>query len=199
MKITYNDNPLATVVELDDKDRELLKAKIWIEKLEDDIFEAHHVLMKNADIETAIRVLDVAVKYDDDENKDKYVNWRLNIFEEALKSNHWGDCTCVPSSCIKCYAEDLLGIDTIKGLWKQCGVQIQTVFVDNTNKSIDEAIEELTNYNPVRGAANTMWLKRPQAEWDACLVHWQKTAKKTVEWLIEYQATKLVEDNNENV
>ena len=41
MKIIYNENPLRTVVELDEHDRQILRLKIKIEELKDNLSDVH--------------------------------------------------------------------------------------------------------------------------------------------------------------
>lgn len=81
--------------------------------------------------------------------------FRLRCEREGLKAKdylpylegyHMGDCTCVPASCPKCYAESLLGVDTIEGLGKYEAGKIHDVFCphnDFDERTIDEVLEEL--------------------------------------------------------
>ena len=54
MKITYTPNPLATVVELEPHEAELLNLKLRLERYEDMMFMAHHELTSRLDTAQAV-------------------------------------------------------------------------------------------------------------------------------------------------
>ncbi len=60
-----------------------------------------------------------------------------------LNTQHMGDCTCVPCSCMRCHAEEMLGINTIKGLGKHQASKVLGAFGKDGNRTIDEAIASL--------------------------------------------------------
>jgi hypothetical protein len=132
MKITYTPNPLETIIELNDQEKELLRLKIKLEKYEDRIFEAHFyltkrladndlidVLPKETAIDEAVKLLDPGYWCDDLEGRENYsrldrrVDELLDHYIEELKSTHIGDCTAYPMSCSKCLAENMLGISSL--------------------------------------------------------------------------------------
>ncbi len=119
MKITYTQNPLDTIVELEPHEVELFRLKLKIEIYEDKMFSAHYALHTTLDTEKAkeeaMKELDPN-KWCTDEMSlvDARVEELLQHYLEELKSSHVGDCTAFPMSCSKCRAEQLLGIDTLK-------------------------------------------------------------------------------------
>ena len=75
---------------------------------------------------------------------DKEVDHRFKIYHEALQEEHMGDCTYVSCSCVRCHAENILGVDTIKGLSGNPGHYINMAF--RKTNDINEAIKYLENY-----------------------------------------------------
>ena len=129
MKITYNKNPLFTTVELDENEKKELWYKIKIQEMEEILFSAHFYLEeKYFDLKRAKDDLDPDYYCNEEDNKksklDERCDMLLETFLSELQSNHIGDCTCVACSCMKCHAEGLLGIDTIKGLGKHTAHKI---------------------------------------------------------------------------
>jgi|ERR1017187_6059995 hypothetical protein len=178
MKITYQPNPLNTIVELDEYDIEILRLKLIIEDLDERIYGANFRLEpgERFNPEEAIKELDVDSLEEIDVSKN--LQWMI----EELKSSHCGDCTCVPCSCLKCHAEHLLGIDTIPKLGKHSAHKIEGAFGNNRN--IDEAIEYLVNYKPIRDEA---WLKFPPEDFEKHIPRWTEEAKRAAEWLKDYK------------
>lgn len=127
MKITYTPNPLETIVELDEHEIEALRLKLKLEQYEDMMFSAHFAItdrlqdrgsLKALSIEEALAeargVLDPDRWCSDGASKvDQLVEERLRYYLEELKGAHSGDCTASPSPCVKCHAEQALGIDTL--------------------------------------------------------------------------------------
>ena len=112
MKITYTPNPLDTIVELDEHEIKLLQHVVRIETYEDMMFLAHQSL-NSADINEAVQILDPDTWCSVDSQVDASVDKQVQAYIEALRGPHAGDCTCVPSSCLKCHAEELIGANTL--------------------------------------------------------------------------------------
>lgn len=187
MKIIYRQNPLYTIVDLDEHDKQIFWHKLKIEKLQNLIHSAHFILDINDtefyNAERAYKELDPSYFCIDNPelNKspiDKDADRLLEYYINELQQHHLGDCTCVAMSCGKCYAESVLGIDTLKGLGKHEGAKIAGIFND-ANVSIDEAIKKLENYEPV---AN--W-----KGWEAHIDRWKQEAANALEWLKQYRDT----------
>lgn len=186
MKITWKENPLATVIELDAADRRVLKLRLEIEDLTDRISSArislspewHKDYKINDAVISALRHLDIP-------DGDARLDGRLALFETGLASTHCGDCTCIPSSCMKCYAEHLLGVDTIAGLGKHEGSKIAGVFAAKS-ASISEVLDSLNNYHPIKGPA---WDKFSDEEFQQHVPRWIAEARNAHTWLSAYEQT----------
>jgi hypothetical protein len=89
MKLEYSDNPLETKVLLTDDEQEKLRKQIQKDCEEEDEYRS------NLGVEPlqAQKIFKACI--------------------EALLGSHHGDCICAPSTCLKCYAEDFLGISTL--------------------------------------------------------------------------------------
>ena len=180
MKIIYAQNPLATRVELDDSDRKTLETNIRIDELENIIAEMgfHSEEGQYFDIE---KVRNTYKEYlsTGDESFSKRVKERAKECEEELLSTHCGDCICVACTCMKCWAEQFLGIDTTKGLGKYEGSIIEDLF-RNKNISCKDAIKHLEK-NPIQLMAN-------HAENH---VKWLQHRLNALEWLKNYEKNCL--------
>jgi len=170
MKITYNKNPLCSVIELDEHEKKELWYKIKIEELENNMSFARVHLTEGRfyDIEKARAELYVEV----DERCDQLLQYALS----DLDGYHVGDCTCQPCSCSKCWVEGLLGIDTIEGLGKHSAYKIDNAFGKKNEKTMQEALDYLKNYEP-------------KADWDGYEPHiprWKAEADAAYIWLLAY-------------
>lgn len=200
MKITCTPNPLNTIIELDDHEKEVFKLKLRIEAYEDMLFSAHWSLTRSAEylaglprpktIEearaAAIEELDPEYWCAENNKLDARVEELLQHYIEELKSNHVGDCTCCPASCSKCHAESMIGINTIKGLGKHSAHKIESVFSrwnpetqqhDRPEVSLVQALEKLRTFQP----------KATWEGWEAHAERWAKEANAAYEWLKAYQ------------
>lgn len=205
MNIIWKPNPLATVIELDDFDKKLFWHRIKIENLQGRIFSAYFDLNSKdrewhnrvigersleAAVESALRRLDadyiIGEKKDSrGESFDQRIDDDLKDYLAALSEKHDGDCTCVPCSCLKCHAESLLGIDTIPGLPKHSAYKIDAAFgKPEEGRTIDQAIEYLRDYHPVKGAG---WENATEEQFQAHVPRWVAEAKTAHDWLVAYK------------
>jgi len=208
MKITYTPNPLDTIIELDEHEKEIFRLKIKVNLLEEDLGSAAIYLdPKNASwvmspsprrpdghtTETLIaevldHYLDLSYLYSEGKYEGKGLDARVNELLEhylgELKSNHCGDCTCFPASCCKCHAEDLLGINTIKGLGKHEAYKIQSAFSYKDGdvwkqRTLGEAMEHL---------------RKSHAEWQVSTdpsphaPRWKAESERALCWMEQYIA-----------
>ena len=201
MKITYTPNPLDTIVELEPHEVELLRLKIKLKEYEEMIFSAHFTItdrlkdlgsLKARSLEEAVTaardMLDPKYWCSDGPSElDARVEELLQHYMAELKGSHCGDCTCVPMSCSKCHAEELLGIDTLRPFpGKGAGFRIASVFSrwnpatkqhDQPEVSLDDAIQQLAAYKP--SSAGPAW--EPHAE------RWNREAKAAHDFLVNYR------------
>ncbi len=215
MKITYTPNPLDTIVELEPHEVELFRLKLKLKQYEDMMFSAHWAItdrlkdmggLKALPIDEALAEARKELNPDrwctDDASKvDARVEELLQHYLEELKLSHIGDCTCVAMSCSKCHAESILGIDTLKPFpGKHALYKIASVFSrwnektkqhDGPEVSLDEAIERLANYRPVKGSA---WAGYSQESFDAHVPRWTAEAKTAHDYLVTYRNTHFPKD-----
>lgn len=120
--IEWADNPLATKVILTDAaKREFVLRNIIQWMLDEDCSKL------DEDVEDPIQALAIQT--------------HAHAYLEALEGTHVGDCTRAPSTCTKCVAEAVAGINTVKGLHAYEAAKIQGVF--GPGMKIEEAIEKL--------------------------------------------------------
>lgn len=172
MKIIYNQNPLKTEVHLDEDDINILKLKIEIDHLRWYTTMVNFHLNSDKDDSVKINSILKEVEYhhvanteNDDLKFDQYVNKKVKSLQEELKLTHIGDCTCFPASCIKCYTEDLLGINTIPSLGKYSAYEIYNAFFYNEaekhyERTIDEALKQLQTNSTDNKEIAFNWLKQ---------------------------------------
>lgn len=191
MKITYNENPLRSTVELDETDQTIFRLKIKVEELQDCLGS---VQMSLEDGEYLDRAKKMAYSFEDFEESgvfDKRIDKLFNWYVESLRDTHCGDCTCVPASCIKCRAEDILGINTLgSSPGKHSLRYIDSAFGKNNEKTLLEAIEYLKNYK-VDALKPESWTRSTQEEYESYIPGWEDSAKKAYEYLKNYAQEKF--------
>jgi len=177
MNIIYAQNPLATRVELDDNDRKTLATNIRIDELEN-IICAMGLYSEEGELFDLKRVRETYKNYLSNYGEEAFseiVKSRVKECEEELLGYHCGDCVCVACTCMKCWAEQFLGIDTTKGLGKHEGNIIDSVY-RNKNISCKDAIKILEK--------NSIQIPAKSAEYH---VKWIETHLKALEWLKNYE------------
>jgi hypothetical protein len=191
MKIEWNENPLKSVIELDDRDKEVFRLKVKIKMLEEVIGTAWVYLKDDdskRDKEYAIQQLhDAAFTDDFEEEVDQQYEWYLH----ALSEPHCGDCTCVPATCMKCLAEDIAGVNTIKGLPKHSATYFQS-----STKSIDEMLEHLSQ--PTDRTARKGFEKYTKEQYEALCQGWDKHREYARNWLRKYKEEHFNDNENNN-
>jgi|ERR1700691_1629201 len=183
MKILYNQNPLKTVIELDETDKKLVKLSIRYANLEDltyDIIDGILETIKNnimVDYKTLEKSSDRIELYD---RINAATNNDYDFIIEELSGTHIGDCTCMPASCTKCRGEEYLGINTISGLTKHQACIISNIF----NK------ENITIIQVLNLLLTKTWEKpdnwSSQKQWEEYLPGFKQTYLETYNWLYEY-------------
>lgn len=213
MKIEYAPNPLYTKVILDEHEQEIFKWKIRLKEYEEMVYSAYHTLThhdwwnsliaKNGEakpVRTLQDTIDEAVKelhpdywMDEEDGKqtkmEERVEMLFKLHMDDLVGYHVGDCTCVPCSCSKCWAENLLGIDTIKGLGKHEASKINSAFGRQNEKTLDEVIASLEDYEPKPFEANPAFKNWTKEDHDKHIPRWREEGKRAHIWLINYRNT----------
>ena len=180
MKIVWNQNPFKTsIVEINDDDRRNLLKSIQNEEyvellcgLDCDIHNEPEITLEKI----GQRIQKWRVITDMEEDHDK-----VNRMVAYLSAEHLGDCTCMPATCIRCLAEDYLGIDTKKGCGKHQFRNILSAFEGNV--SIDTAISKLEEKREYVKPEN--W---PDAIiYENHIDRWKRETKEAAEWLKKYK------------
>lgn len=179
MKINWHEHPFLTTVELDDRDKEYLLLSYQRDEYEDILFDIEIHIDDERDINDIKKVLS---RYADicnlvvDSEKIQYLIDELNY-------PHMGDCTCDSISCIRCRVEDLVGIDTLKGLGPHAARKVKAAYGENANRTIDEAIECLEKV-PHYERPDT-WPK--DLRYDAYIPQWENDRQSALKWLKQYK------------
>lgn len=199
MKITYTPNPLMTIVQPTELEIEQMRYKILYEDMMDMLFTVHYELgRENPDMDRIKSTVHPDYYLNEEDGKTKqeeHVQELLEYYIQELQGTHDGDCTCVPCSCSKCYAEGLLNIDTIKGLGKNEAHKVKAAFSrynpetkqhDLPEVSLDDALEKLRTY-------------KPKADWvgyESYIPRWTEEAKRAYEWLLAYKQEHFSKDQS---
>lgn len=177
MKIEYARNPLASTVKLDERERVLFWHKVKLQELEDALFSMKWYLTEGNNFDPAKALQ----SYPGDVLTDEWVDGLVEHYLNELQGQHCGDCISVASSCSKCHAEEILGIDTIGPLGKHPSHYLASAFMyrdDNQwkHRSPEEALEWLRTYEP-----HAKW-----EGWEAYADKWKEEANKAYEYLLAY-------------
>ena len=192
MIIHWTENPLRTIIEVDKKDIERMSMPVRNEILYDYIYLLRVYVDKNGNsydpqkaIETLKKFSYKAIETDVQEQVNQYIL--------ALKDSHVGDCTCVPCSCTKCFAEYSLGINTIEGLGEHAANYINRAFhkEESEHSNIDEALEYLLNYKVAPYDPKSSWKNMGKEYYESWIPKWESDAKKAYSWLLNYKNTRL--------
>lgn len=205
MHILWTANPLRSMVELAPAEIEGLRWKVRVELLSEMVANSVYDLAKPEpdalralvrlhgsakDGEAVYRYL---YRHADDEGHEvssgldreveRHVAWHL----AALTRKHAGDCTCLPASCLKCAAEELVGAHTIDGLGKHEASKIGLAFGASREsewrdtRTLDEAIAFLETYEP----------RADFSGWEQHAPRWRAEAKGALAWLQPYRQLYL--------
>jgi hypothetical protein len=204
MKITYHENPLRTTVELDENDRQVFWLKIKVEELQNRLFSANFHLTEgekyfNLDRARLETNPEEYIKEDDQEKTtlDKRVDMLFDTYVAELLNTHIGDCTCFPCSCMKCHAEGILGVDTLKPFpGKHQLAKIDAAFSYSENgeikqRSLDEALVYLKDYKVSRTKPES-WKHSTQDDYEKYIPRWESETVSAYENLQIYAGIYLV-------
>lgn len=179
MKIHWHENPFLTIVELDDRDKEHLLLTYQRDQYEDILFDIEYYIDNEHDINYIKKKLS---RYADICNLVVDSEIIQNLIDE-LNYPHTGDCTCDSISCIRCKVEDMVGIDTIKGLGPHAARRVKAAYGDNANRTIDHAIVCLEKV-PVYERPDT-WPN--DLDYDAYIPKWENDRQHALTWLKQYK------------
>lgn len=181
MKITYNQNPLVSTIELDEREYEILRLKIQIDMLEEKIVDANMYLGEHRfDIEAAKQAVDLKF-LDEGSNFKAEIERTFAYLKDELTGEHAGDCICLPCSCCKCMAEERLGIDTLGGAGKHTLNKVSHVFSQPGVSTCDDAITWLESHE----------VEIPEAKMLPYFEGWKQTRLKAIAYLKNYSLTHL--------
>jgi hypothetical protein len=175
LKINWHENPLKTSVILDEAEKKIFAEKLKVRELKSAAqYAALHLRDKDDkfyDPDRAHSLLQFAL---DEEGLAGRTNYMLVELESGF---HCGDCTCVATSCEKCFAEEILEINTLEGLSQSGGHQIDVLYgregvvgIEQVLAAIEIEIAEALDEN------------RQEHHRDAVAVY---------EWLLRYKIERL--------
>lgn len=185
MKINWNQNPFWTTVELDERDKQMILAAYQNEQYSDLLCDL------NMRLKGEFRDLPLT---DIEEIKTIADKWRaicnLEVESEEIQDyisyiddQHGGDCTCFPCTCMRCYIEGMLGIDTLRGLGKHEASTVLGAFGKDGKKTIDEAITALE--------ADKEYIKPDtwpdSVGYEIHIPRWESERVNAIEWLKKYK------------
>jgi hypothetical protein len=161
--------------------------------MEELLSEVHHILTNlewfnktigprslEEAVAEVVKVSDPAYYCTDEKSKlDERCDILLATYIEELEGSHMGDCTAFASSCLKCHAEQKIGVSTTGGLDKSAGHSIYGAFNYREDgvwrtRTLAQALERLRTYQP------------RVAGYEAYEEKWDATAKRAYEWLLNY-------------
>lgn len=181
MKIIYNQNPLASTIELNDYEYEILRLKIKIDMLENKMVEANMYLNEHRfDLEAAKQTVDLHF-LDEPSSFNAELERTFTYLKDELTGVHSGDCTCFPCSCCKCAVEDMLEIDTLDKAGKHVLNKVNHVFDQPGVLTCDDAITWLESHE----------VEIPEAKMLPYFEGWKQTRLKAIAYLKNYSLTHL--------
>jgi hypothetical protein len=182
MKITWAPNPLSTTVELDKTEKQVLRARLEIEDLEERLVGVNVHLSDSTPEGIAKANEEANLDFMDGEPKrrrDERLDLMARHCAEELMGEHCGDCTCVPMSCMKCYAEQMMRVDTLGPIGKHELSAISEAFRQDSVETTAQAISHMENNPPL---ADEAWkiphIERWTAERDNAIAYLKAHAEK---------------------
>lgn len=176
--IEWKPNPLRSIVSLTDAGRLRLQLGIAAE-LMSDVKASLSLAKSENDYPKWMNCLDSGFFYtpeveDDSVDALRWLELESTRHEQWLSDIHGGDCTCVPATCLKCYAESRLGISTINGLGKH---EASGIGYENY-PSVAAVIEHLQR--PIAPTWGT------PDEWAPHMPRWQQERNNAIAWMMTY-------------
>jgi hypothetical protein len=185
MKINWNQNPLYSTIDVDDKDRHMILLSLQTDKYSELLCDIDMYIETSTKNATPIDMKYITNKISgwsticDMEVDDAEVERCVTFLQES----HGGDCTCWPASCMKCYAESMLGVNTLEGLGKHSANKIMGAF--SNNNTISDAIKILETEQSYTKTA--LWDMFTQEEYEKHIPRWKNEKEIAAIWLIKYK------------
>lgn len=177
MKIHWHHNPLRSVVKVDENDKKRILSSIQNDYYVDILCNLDMWLtgtIRKSDEPTLEKVQKEISKWAEitDMEVDHPEVYRYVAY---LEKDHMGDCTCLPMTCMKCLAEEALGINTLKGLSSHTANAIRKAFdyPKREGVTIYEALENLKEIPAYNGSEKS-------------IARWEAERKAALEWLEKY-------------
>jgi hypothetical protein len=188
MKISWHQNPFKTKVKIDDSDKERILLAHQNEEYSNILCDLNMDLNGKYNRKT---LTDLEVI------KEKVGKWgeicnltvdskEIQAYFDYLNTEHLGDCICIPCTCMRCWVEEMLGIDTLKGLYKHSASDVHGAFGKTGENSIDEALEQLKEPHTYE-TRHSAWEKYPREEYEKHIPRWDEERKYGLEWLQKYK------------
>ena len=174
--IQWAQNPLETKVVLDDRAKENFKLRHVISRLVMNAYSAYFHLNSADQYYDPERARAELHELIEDNVEKLFVKHYADEYLEELEGRHVGDCTCVACSCTKCHSEELLGIDTLKGLHKHEAYAIASAFRQD---GVQTAAQALAYLRGRRIEATEAWMA-PHLE------RWRAENERASAWLESY-------------
>jgi len=200
MIIKYNQNPLWSEVTLSESESKELWYKLKIDDLMELLSNAeHYVDQVPPNTEKVKLYVESGYYYDEDKDGKTKIDKRIDSihasFIEALVDHHIGDCVCYPCSCTKCWAEHLLGIETIDIGKHSANYILEAFTVDGVvlkdmpiNQALDKLQGESLSYDELSEENRQKWEKSGGREaFDYHTPRWNNEKKYAYEWLLNYK------------
>lgn len=184
MKIVWKKNPLESAIELEsDLERENFRQRVELDAYRWGAVGAHFYLdgkHTSVDIQKALSDLEDVT---DHERRKQHVDSHYEMYLAELGGVHGGDCTCLPCSCAKCQAEELLQINTIAGLGKHSAYKVDGAIRSDPTASTEQILARLAS--PDYSQPNDHY-KGKERLWFECVPRWIAEARQAHDWLKKY-------------
>lgn len=163
IKVNYTQDPLKSIIELEDIHIKIIRERLYSEALESEVYEL-------TEKHTTKSFVDCLTEAEQESER------LLTYYKEACAESHCGDCIKVCCSCTKCFVEDILGLNTLEGFTHP--YWIDKAFSDG-RETLKEAIDWLKN-TPVQqtwpGSEQyiELWQRQKEITLDELLVYKEK-------------------------
>ena len=173
LKIDWHENPLKTTVVLEEIEKKIFAERLKVREL------------KSAAQYASLHLRDKSDKFYDPDRARSLLQFALDEDAQAERTKdlllelefgfHCGDCTCVATGCEKCFAEEILEINTLDGLNQRGGHHIDVLYgrdgevsneqvLANLKIEMREALDDGRQDDHRDAVAVYEWLKRYKTE-----------------------------------